>query len=115
MAGQDRTEIVKVKIFGVNSATSWFLHQTKCDQTLHRIVNEIFKGETPASLTKKVQELCGFDTGDLEVGACGAKFNTCESNDYINVACKVEGELHNIDKDIYIKTWILKFILKYKT
>ena len=27
--------------------------------------------------SQKVQELRGFDTGNLEAGACDAKFNTC--------------------------------------
>ena len=33
--------------------------------------------------TKKFRN-CGFDTGDLEVGARGDKFNTCDFNDALN-------------------------------
>ena len=40
--------------------------------------------------SQKVQEQCGFDTGDLRVGACGAEFNTRGFNDYVNVVCKVK-------------------------
>ena len=54
-----------------------------------------FQGENPCITHKKVHKLCGFDTSDLKFGARGAEFNTCDSIDFVNVACKVkvDGEL----------------------
>ena len=64
---EHRSEILKIKIFGVDTNTGWFLHQTRCGQSLKNIVGEIFSGINPCITKAKVVELTGHDIAGAEI------------------------------------------------
>ena len=54
----ESTTILKIQIFGLNGTkTSWFLHQTSCNNSLEIILSEIFSGKSPCVSKAKIAEL----------------------------------------------------------
>ena len=59
----DESTTMKIQIFGLNGTkTSWFLHQTSCNNSLEIILSEIFSGKSPYVSKAKIAELTGLGT-----------------------------------------------------